>query len=68
MKTLQKYLLCSVIWAVLVIGAGILHTNVILAGRITPEQDAQLSERYGMACGFGVSLVWCIFIVRKKLH
>ena len=66
MKAWKKSLLYSVVWVALAIGAVILHTNVILAGRITPEQDDVLSGRYGAACGVGLVLIWVLFFVRKK--
>jgi hypothetical protein len=56
----------SVGWVILSIGAGVLHTNLILAGKITPEQDDRLSEMYGIACGIGLCVIWAIAIVKCK--
>ena len=66
MKRWQKALLYSVVWTSLTIGAGILHSNVILAGRLTPEQDEALSGRYGIACGVGLVLIWVVCYSRKQ--
>jgi len=68
MKWWKKSLIISVIWIVLVIGAGMLHTNVILAGKLTPQQDDELSGQYGMACGGGIGMIWVIgvLVLRKK--
>ena len=65
MKRWQKALLAVAAWIVLTIGSAILHTNVILAGRLTPEQDDAISERYGIACGAGLVLIGAVFYLRK---
>ena len=61
----QKALLFSVIWIVVVLSAGFFVTDVMLAGKITPQQDEQISEQCGMACGGGVVLIWVVFFARK---
>ena len=66
MKWWKKALAVSGIWVVLTIGAGIIHTNVILAGRITPEQDEKISESYGKMCGGGVVAAWVLFYLFRK--
>ncbi len=66
MRRWQKALLFSVIWIVAVIGTGILVTDVILAGKITPQQDEQISEVGGMVCGGGAVLIWVVFFTRKR--
>jgi hypothetical protein len=68
MKWWKKSLIFSGIWIVLIIGTGIIHTNVILAGKITPEQDEAISDKYGEACGVGVGAIWVIgaLVLRKK--
>ncbi len=65
-KRWQKALLGSVIWAALIIGAGIVHTDVILAGKLTEAQDAEISERYGMACGAGLVAILAVVFLRKR--
>ncbi len=62
----KKTLAVSVVWAALIIGAGMLHTNVILAGRLTPQQDDRISTLYGMACGAGLVLTWFVGYVWSK--
>jgi hypothetical protein len=51
----------AVIWTVLVIGAGIVHTDVIRADKLTPEEDEAISLRYGLVCGLGLLVLgaWC---------
>ncbi len=67
MKWWLKGLIGSLVWCALTIGAGIVHTNVILDGKITPEQDAAISEKYGMACGGGLIFVWAgAYLLRKR--
>jgi len=68
MKRWQKALLFSVIWVVGVIGSGILVTDVVLAGKITPQQDEQISEMCGMTCGAGVVPIWVFVFWRKRPH
>jgi hypothetical protein len=41
-------------------GIGILHTEVFLAGQITPAQDRAISEKYGDLAGQGLGVVWVI--------
>jgi membrane protease YdiL (CAAX protease family) len=55
----------SVVWAVLVIGAGILHTEVVLKGKLTPAEDEVISGRYGFACGVGMVVIWILSFVIK---
>jgi hypothetical protein len=47
-------LLVGVAWIVLCIGAGIVHTEVILKGQLSPAEDEALSGKYGMAAGIGL--------------
>jgi hypothetical protein len=63
----KKGLLLSIVWFGLTIGAGILHTDFVLAGRVTPEQDAAISYRYGVACGLGLIVIWAISLYRDAL-
>lgn len=55
-------LLGAAAWAVLTIGAGILHTSGL------PEaEDAALSEKYGMACGAGlVAILVLSYLLRSR--
>lgn len=67
MKWWKKALIFSVIWSALTIGAGITHTNVILAGKITPQQDEKISEAYGKVCGGGLVVAWVLlYLLRKR--
>jgi hypothetical protein len=50
----------SVVWAGIVVAVGYYHTDVYLAGRITPAQDRVISEKYGDLLGSGLPLVWAI--------
>ena len=60
-------LIMSVVWVGLTIGGGIVHTDVILKGQLTPEQDGALSEKYGKACGGGLVAVWVLaYLLRRK--
>lgn len=47
------------------IGAGITHTNVILADKITPAQDEAISAKYGELAGIGVGVLIGVFLVSK---
>jgi hypothetical protein len=66
MRWWVKALIWSVAWAMLTIIVGIIHTSVILAGRITEQQDAAISERYGAVCMLGIGLIWLISWFRPK--
>ena len=68
MKWWKKALLFSGVWMALTIGVAFVHTSVLLAGKITPEQDSTISRQYGQACGSGVVLIWIIFgqLSKKK--
>jgi hypothetical protein len=62
----KKSLLFSAAWVGLTIGTAILHTDVFLAGQITPEQDGIISYRYGAACGLGLIAIWAIPLYRRQ--
>ena len=49
-----KGVLGAIVWTALTIGAGIVHTSVSLADRISEAEDAAISGKYGMACGVGI--------------
>jgi len=66
MKWWKKALITSGVWVALTIGAGIVHTNVILAGKLTPDQDDRISGAYGMLCGGGLVAAWLLFYQRRK--
>lgn len=66
MKWWKKALITSGVWVALTIGAGIVHTNVILAGKLTPEQDERISGLYGIVCGGGLVATWYLFYLRRK--
>jgi hypothetical protein len=60
MRWWTKALIFSVIWAGIVVAVGYFHTDVFLAGQITPAQDRAISEKYGDLLGTGLPLVWAI--------
>ena len=66
MKWWKKALIASLVSLVLVLGAGILHTELILAGEITPAQAGAVMERYGNAIGFGHVAIWIVLFLRRK--
>ena len=54
----------SVIWFGIVVAVGYVHTEVFLAGQITPAQDQAFAEAYGDVATFGIIAAWVIcFIV-----
>jgi hypothetical protein len=59
-KALIYSVIFSLIWAGIVVAVGYYHTDVYLAGRITPAQDRVISEKYGDLLGSGLPLVWAI--------
>jgi hypothetical protein len=59
-KALIFSVILSVIWAGVVVAVGYFHTDVFLAGQITPDQDRAISEKYGELLGTGLPLVWAI--------
>lgn len=62
-----KGLLGAGIWVVLTIGVGIVHTSVILGGRITEAEDEAISGKYGMACGLGtVGILLFFYLIRNR--
>jgi len=66
MKRWQQALLLSVVWIVLILGAGIYVTDVMLAGKITPQQDEQLSGVCGAVCAGGTVLICVVVFSRKR--
>ena len=68
MKRWQKALLFSVIWIVVILGIGFFVTDVMLAGKITPQQDEKISEMCGMVVGGGTVLIWVVVFSRKRTH
>ncbi|MFH0888067.1 MAG: hypothetical protein V1871_02525 [Planctomycetota bacterium] len=67
MKWWKVALIISAIWIVLTIGAGIIHTNVILKDKITQAQDEAISEKYGQFCAGGLMAIWILtYLLRKR--
>ncbi len=66
MKWWKKALIASLVWFVLGIGVGILHTEVIRAGELTPAQADASYERYGNVVGFGLVAIWIVMFARRK--
>jgi len=60
-----KALILSVLWVVLTIGIGIVHTDVLLAGQITRQQGSAISQMYGTICGVGLGVVWALVYVTR---
>lgn len=63
--TIKKLAIIAICWIALVIGAGITHTNVILADKITPAQDEAISATYCELAGIGVGVLIGVFLVSK---
>jgi uncharacterized membrane protein YciS (DUF1049 family) len=63
-----KALILSAVWFALVVTIGYTHTDVILAGKITDEEDAAISTLYGVVFGFGVAVLWvlCFVLARRS--
>lgn len=68
MRWWTKALIFSVIWVGVVIAVGYFHTEVFLAGQVTPAQDEAISEGYGTAAGLGLVVVWAICLTRCYQH
>jgi hypothetical protein len=66
MKWWKKALIASLVWLVLIIGAGILHIELILHDELTPAQAEAVMERYGNAIGFGHVAIWIVLFLRRK--
>ena len=66
MKWWKKALIASLVWLVLIIGAGILHIELILHDELTPAQAEAVMERYGNAGGFGFVAIWIVLFLRRK--
>ena len=66
MKWWQRTLLVSVLWLAFAAGGGWYLTTVVLRGKVNAEQDKTISETIGMACGFGLGLIWLASAVFRK--
>ena len=67
MKWWKKALLFSGAWIALIIAVGVIHTEVVLAGKITALQDEAISEKYGEACAYGLIAIWVLTaLLRNK--
>ncbi len=66
MKWWKKALIASLVWLVLIIGAGILHTELILIDELALAQAEAVMERYGNAGGFGFVAIWIVLFLRRK--
>ncbi len=62
----KKALIVSAVWVALTIAVGMIHTEVVLAGHITPQRNDQISQAYGMACGAGLVAIWLVAYSRHK--
>lgn len=69
MRWWTKALIFSVIWLGVVAAVGIFHTEVFLAGQITPAQDEAITEAYARVAASGLVAVWGIcflfFVLRR---
>jgi len=69
MQWWAKALVFSLIWLGVVVAVGYLHTDVLLAGQITPALDKAISEAYGSVAASGLFVVWGIcflfFVLRR---
>jgi hypothetical protein len=66
MQWWTKGLILSAIWLGVLIVVGYVHTEVFLAGETTQAQDEAISEAYGIAAGFGLSVLWAICFLRLR--
>jgi hypothetical protein len=66
MKWWKLPLILSVLWIAVVIGSGVVHTDIILKDKITKEQDSRISGVYGQICAFGLLVVWISFAIARK--
>ena len=68
-KALIYSVIFSVIWVGLIVAIGYYHTDVYLAGKITPAQDKAISEAYGDVAASGLFVVWGVcflfFVLRR---
>jgi len=67
-KALIYSVIFSVIWVGLVAAVGYFHTDVLLAGQLTPAQDQAISEKYGNIAGFGMVMVWVICFLTPTIR
>jgi hypothetical protein len=63
MKWWVKAIIASVVWIVVIIAAGMIHTNVVLAGAITSKQAEAILDNYAFACGVVLGASWTVLIV-----
>ena len=66
MKWWAKALIVTIAWIALIIGIGVVHTEVVLAGTLTEQQDEAISERYGQLCGIGIVAIWVFAAMSRK--
>ena len=59
-KALIFSVIFSVIWFGIVVAVGYVHTDVFLAGQITPAQDQAITEKYSEFGGAGLVAVWLV--------
>lgn len=44
-----------------------IHTDVILKGKITQAEDETISGRYGLGCGAGFLATWIIsYVIHRR--
>src|SRR5215472_14468163 len=67
-KALIYSVIFSMIWVGLVAAVGYFHTDVLLAGQLTPAQDQAISEKYGNIAGFGMVMVWVICFLTPAIR
>src|SRR5262245_55810919 len=66
MKWWMKGLITSGLWIALTIAIGLFHTEVILGGKLTRQQDKAIAELYGTVCAIGLVLIWLVFKARDE--
>jgi hypothetical protein len=65
MKWWKKALIGSVAWAVLMIAAALILTQVVLAGRITEQQADAIAFKFGIVGGAGMVLIPAILYFHR---
>ena len=68
MKFWKRTIILNIILIVLVILIGIIHTEVILNGKITAEQDYAISHAYGQFVVYSSLALWIISSFISKFN
>ena len=64
MKWWKRALIVSVLWIAFAAGGGVYL--IVLSGKVNAEQGRVIGETIGMACGFGLGLIWLASAAFRK--